>query len=242
MISVCIATYNGEAFIQEQLLSILNQLQKDDEVIISDDNSTDNTLEIIRAINDNRIFICSNPRKGVISNIENALQKSKGDFIFLADQDDIWLPMKVEVCIQELMQNDLIVSDCTVVDNQLNILNKSFFQLNNSKKNKWEALMRNSYLGCCMAFKREVLNVALPFPNKIPMHDIWIGNVAAFRFKVKFIDNSLIYYRRHGNNASTTSERTKASYLKQIGYRLPLIGALLSLYIKSSSNKFGITT
>ena len=80
-----------------------------------------------------------------------------------------------------------------------------------------------------MAFKRKVLDAALPFPAKIPMHDIWIGNVAAFKFQVMFIPDKLIYYRRHGNNASTASAPTKASLVKQINYRLPIVTALIRL-------------
>ena len=92
MISVCIATYNGEKYIKEQLLSILPQLGKKDEVIISDDHSTDNTLDIVKGLNDNRIKIVMNNReKGYTSNFENALSYAIGDYIFLSDQDDIWM-------------------------------------------------------------------------------------------------------------------------------------------------------
>ena len=95
MISVCIATYNGEKYLREQLDSILPQLAESDEVIVSDDGSTDGTIDLITSLNDPRIKIVSNSgRKGYVGNFENALKHTTGDYIFLSDQDDIWYPNK----------------------------------------------------------------------------------------------------------------------------------------------------
>lgn len=229
MISVCIPTYNGEKFLKPQVDSVLSQLSQDDEIIVSDDGSSDNTIEILESYKDRRIKIFKNSRKGVISNIENALQNSIGEYIFLCDQDDVWVENKVSIIMKAIVESDLVISDCYVTDQNLNIIYESFYKQNNSKNNKWLALLKNPYLGCCMAFKRKVLDAALPFPAKIPMHDIWIGNVAAFKFQVMFIPDKLIYYRRHGNNASTASAPTKASLVKQINYRLPIVTALIRL-------------
>ncbi len=229
MISVCIPTYNGEKFLKPQVDSVLSQLSQDDEIIVSDDGSSDNTIEILESYKDRRIKIFKNSRKGVISNIENALQQSIGEYIFLCDQDDVWVENKVSIIMKAIVESDLVISDCYVTDQNLNIIYESFYKQNNSKNNKWLALLKNPYLGCCMAFKRKVLDAALPFPAKIPMHDIWIGNVAAFKFQVMFIPDKLIYYRRHGNNASTASAPTKASLVKQINYRLPIVTALIRL-------------
>lgn len=98
MISVCLATYNGQQYILEQLQTILPQLSEDDEIIISDDNSTDNTVNLIKSINDNRIkiFINKSGKRIYTKNFENAINHSLGDFIFLCDQDDVWMPNKVE--------------------------------------------------------------------------------------------------------------------------------------------------
>ena len=229
MISVCIPTYNGEKFLKPQVDSVLSQLSQDDEIIVSDDGSSDNTIEILESYKDRRIKIFKNSRKGVISNIENALQNSIGEYIFLCDQDDVWVENKVSIIMKAIVESDLVISDCYVTDQNLNIIYESFYKQNNSKNNKCLALLKNPYLGCCMAFKRKVLDAALPFPAKIPMHDIWIGNVAAFKFQVMFIPDKLIYYRRHGNNASTASAPTKASLVKQINYRLPIVTALIRL-------------
>jgi glycosyltransferase involved in cell wall biosynthesis len=228
MISVCIATYNGEKHIKEQLNSIIPQLEKNDEIIISDDASSDNTVKVIESYNDNRIKIFKNDRTiGVIKNVENCLKKSHGKTIFLADQDDVWVHNKVEICLNLLEKFELIVSDCFVTDENLNIISDSFYKINNSQKTKVGALIRNSYLGCCMAFNRSILNKALPFPANIPMHDIWIGNVAAFYYSVKFIPDKLIYYRRHGNNASTASEHSTSSIGEKIQYRTSVVKSLL---------------
>lgn len=229
MISVCLTTYNGEKYILEQLQSILSQLSMEDEVVVSDDGSTDLTIEIMQRLKDDRIKIFLNNEKGICSNIENALNKTKGDIIFLADQDDVWLPEKVGVCTKALSDYDLVVSDCFVVDKDLKTVKDSFFLHNNSQSNKWKALFRNPYLGCCMAFKRTVMLKSLPFPRYIPMHDIWIGNVAAFNFKVGFLPEKLIYYRRHGSNASTASEQSKAKIMRQIKYRTSIIQGLIKL-------------
>ena len=103
MISVCVATYNGEKFIREQIESILCQLSSDDEIIVSDDGSTDGTIVIINCIGDKRIRIIEGPRKhSPTFNFENALKEAKGDYIFLADQDDVWKTNKVEVCMKWL--------------------------------------------------------------------------------------------------------------------------------------------
>ena len=229
MISVCIPTYNGEKFLKPQIDSVLSQLSQNDEIIVSDDGSSDNTIEILKSYKDRRIKIFKNSRKGVISNIENALQQSIGEYIFLCDQDDVWVENKVNKMMEALRESDLVISDCYVTDQNLNTIYESFYKQNNSRTNKWLALLKNPYLGCCMAFKRNVLDVALPFPSKIPMHDIWIGNVAAFKFQVMFIPDKLIYYRRHGNNASTASAPTKASLIKQLNYRLPIVSGLIRL-------------
>lgn len=103
MISVCVATYNGEMYIRQQLQSILCQLADSDEVIISDDGSTDGTLTVIREINDKRIRLIDGPRRqSPTLNFENALRQAKGDHIFLSDQDDVWKPEKVAVCMKWL--------------------------------------------------------------------------------------------------------------------------------------------
>ena len=98
MISVCIATYNGAAYIRQQIASILPQLSEGDEIVVSDDGSTDATLAEVRALGSPLVRIVEGPRKGSpVLNFENALSHAKGDYLFLCDQDDVWEPHKVSV-------------------------------------------------------------------------------------------------------------------------------------------------
>ena len=204
-ISVCIASFNGEQFIERQIDSILKQISFDDEIVISDDGSIDKTVEIINSYKDYRIKLYLNEdRHGIIGNFENAIRHSTGSIIFLADQDDVWLPDKVKNMRVLLGNNDLVVSDCEVVDKALSTLHSSFFELRGSKKGFWNNLYRNSYVGCCMAFRSEILGYVLPFPAKIHMHDWWIGLLVEIKGSTVFYDKPMIQYVRHGNNASPT--------------------------------------
>lgn len=213
MISVCIATYNGEKFIRQQLCSILGQIGADDEIIISDDGSSDKTLNVIKSLCDKRISIIEGPKKkSPVQNFENALKKAKGDYIFLADQDDVWKDNKVEVCMAWLNDYECVVSDAEMTDEKLYVIEKSYFKVHDTRPGKiYNTLIKNGYMGCCMAFTRKVLEASLPFPKDIPLHDIWIGNVAAYKYNVKFIDDKLVMFRCHENNSSFTA-RKKSGY------------------------------
>ena len=119
MISVCMATYNGGKYIKEQLDSILPQLGKEDELVISDDGSKDNTYSIIQSYGDERIKLFYNHGKhGFVGNFENALKQCKGDYIFLSDQDDIWKVNKVSVVMEKLKDYSLVIHDAEIVDGE----------------------------------------------------------------------------------------------------------------------------
>lgn len=226
-ISVCIATYNGEKYIKEQIDSILIQLSDNDEIIISDDNSTDNTLKILESLKDDRVKVYINDNNngvGLTYNFENALKKATGDYIFLSDQDDVWMPNKVQLCVKYLESYDLVVTNCTLVDENLNQVNHSYFALNNSKQGFFKNLYRSSYLGSCLAFDRRILNIVLPFPSNLKLyHDWWIGFIADSEFKVYFIEQPLMLYRRHSNNMSTTGSTSNQKISKRIFDRLQLL-------------------
>jgi glycosyltransferase involved in cell wall biosynthesis len=197
-ISVCIATYNGEKFIRQQLQSIICQLADNDEVIVSDDGSTDATLDIIRSFNDNRIHIFHNDSHYFKWNFINALSHCSGDVIFLADQDDVWLEGKVKRCVELLRDYDLVIHDSKIADGELNVFCESFFDFYHSGAGVLKNSLNNTYFGSCMAFRRSVLEKALPFPktNEIG-HDIWLGLVAEMTGKVLFLHEPYLIYRRH---------------------------------------------
>ena len=233
MISVCIATYNGERFIREQIDSILRQLSSDDEIIVSDDGSTDDTISIINSIDDKRIRIIEGPRKhSPTLNFECAMKEAKGDYIFLADQDDVWKPNKVEVCMKWLQEYDCVVSDAEVTDSNLNPIYPSLYAIMQVRHGRiYNTIWKNGYTGCCMAFRRNVLKASLPFPKNILMHDIWIGNVAAYKYNMKFIPDILILFRRPNETISCNGKGSKYSIWQQMKFRWSIIKNIVNLYI-----------
>jgi glycosyltransferase involved in cell wall biosynthesis len=223
MISVCIATFNGSKYLEIQMKSILKQLQQDDEVIISDDGSNDDTLTILRRFDDSRIKIYHNTgSKGYTGNFENALMQAKGDVIFLSDQDDIWFSNKVELFTKSLESSDFVISDARVVDPDLNTLDESYFVSRSASFGFFNSLVRCRYLGCCYAFKRKVLTKALPFPkrHKLLPHDLWLALVAECYFSVTYLKVPLVYYRRHSNNVSDGGEHSSNNLLTKLKIRV----------------------
>lgn len=228
MISVCIATYNGGEMLRQQLDSIVGQLSEEDELILSEDGDMDALRRMVADYSFPNIRIVEGARfHSPTLNFENCLQYAKGDVIFLADQDDKWVDGKVEKMMAALMDADCVCSDCYVTDSEFRVTAPSFYELINIRRGKFfNLLRRNCYLGCCMAFKRSVLRKALPFPAAIPMHDIWLGNVAAFYFRMKFIDDKLIYFRRHGSNLSSTTGKSPYSLWRKLKFRWQVIKGL----------------
>lgn len=221
------ATYNGEKYIKEQLQSILSQLSESDEVIVSDDNSVDDTISIIESFKDPRIKIFHSHFQSPIYNFENALLKSTGDIIFLSDQDDIWLPNKVQVMLGYMRTYNCVISDASLIDDSGNVIFGSFFKLNNSKSGLIMNLISNAYLGCAMCFDRKILVRALPFPKDIEMHDRWLGIISEVYGKTYFCDDILFKYRRHGGNVSQASEKSINNFYKKISIRYFLLKNLM---------------
>ena len=226
-------TYNGAAYLRAQLDSILAQHFTHWFLLIRDDGSTDGTTSILEeyAIKHPGKFelIPSFQRLGVVGSIEELLLHASHrnvDAICLADQDDIWLPNKLQDTIPYLREYTMVVHDATLIDANEQLIHPSFFLKHQTKPGFWNNLKRNSYLGCCMLFRPAVLQKALPFPNRVPMHDIWLGNVAARMGQVAFLPEPLVKYRRHGNNASSTSEASTQSTAKKIQDRVVVLASL----------------
>lgn len=231
MISVCMATYNGEQYITEQLASIIPQLSNEDEIIISDDGSTDHTLERIRSLHCPLISIYTNQREhGYTANFENALQKARGDYIFLSDQDDVWAEDKVQVCLDALQHSALVVTDADLIDGTGKPISDSFFSLRHPRRGLMGNLIKFGYLGCCLAFRREVAAKALPFPpnHRLCTHDNWLFLIAQAFFRVTVLPRPLLHYRRHQGNTSAGSVNLHKGMMFRIAYRLYLIRHLIS--------------
>ncbi len=209
MVSVCLTTFNGEKFLKRQLDTILEQLGERDELIISDDGSTDRTVEIIKSYRDGRIKLLENSGSGSpVLNMEKALRAAGGDYVFLADQDDVWLPGRVEKTLQKLQQFDLVVCNASIVDENEQLIHPSYFEWKGSGAGFFRNLKKNSFLGCALAFNREILRRVLPFPKKIAMHDVWIGLMAECSGSVFFLDEKLMYYRRHKDNFTAAIQKS----------------------------------
>lgn len=221
-ISVCIATYNGEKYIKEQLDSILKQLGEDDEIIISDDSSFDKTVQLINNYEDKRIKVILNQVfKNAIFNFENALKYASGDLVFLSDQDDIWVDGRVKHMVEELKKFDMVVCDHCVINDNKDILIDSYFKNVPSRPGIIRNLLKSTYYGCCMAFRKEILTKALPFPKDIPMHDIWLGFVADMYFKTSFINVVYTMYRKHDKNVSIATElKSNNDIFTKLKYRI----------------------
>lgn len=230
-ISVCMAVYNGERYIAEQLRSILDQLSADDEVIIVDDASTDGTLASVRRQMDQRlILIEENRNRGVAHTFETALKRASGEFIFLSDQDDLWEPNKVSVMLEAFMQHpdiNLFLSDASIIDEKGRMVCSSYF--------KWRGafadglltnITKSKYHGCVMAFRAVLLPDVMPFPEgRGVLHDIWIGcrnRLAGGR--AMFIPDKLVKYRRHETNVTGVRHLT---IVEQIRNRANLVAALV---------------
>lgn len=216
MISVCLACYNGQKYIKQQIDSILCQLGEADELIISDDGSKDDTLEIIHGYNDRRIKILTNHNHGVNNNFENALSFASGEYVFLCDQDDIWMPNKVKITIEALQKYVMVVHNARLIDGDGKQMGKTYYECTPNKSGFWGNLWKSRYLGCCMAFRSSLLKELLPFPKNVFGHDYWIGLYTDCKYHVHFMDDVLICYRRHENNVSTSSEKSKDSYYTMI--------------------------
>lgn len=217
------ATFNGQLYIKDQIYSILKQLDHKDELIISDDYSTDNTLNIINEFKDKRIKIIFNELDpGYSGNFENAISHASGDFIFLSDQDDIWMEDRVKIMTRTLDNADLVVCNADYVDKNLHPLRQTLFTLRGGKKGFVYNLIKLRYLGACMAFRREILTKLLPFPrNKILCpHDMWIALISEFYYKVEIIETPLILYRRHDSTTSNGGQKSNNNIYKMVLFRV----------------------
>lgn len=225
------ATYNGQKYIKEQIDSILCQLGEDDELVISDDSSTDLTVDIIKSYSDKRIrFFFNELKNGVTHNFENAINKSVGDIIFLADQDDVWLPNKLNTMVS-FMENgkfDVVECNCSLVDERLNMLREYYYCKEYPQvKSVWGNFVKNSWLGSCMAFKRYAYEAASPIPDRASAHDLWLCLYMQLHFKCGYMPEVLQLYRRHPNTVSFADGKSTNSLWFRLSTRAYIAWHLL---------------
>lgn len=225
--SIVMATYNGEQYIKEQIDSILINMKENDELIISDDGSTDNTKQILIEYQnkDKRIKIIEGPHKGVKQNFANAIVNANGKYFFLSDQDDIWRNDKIDKVLEIFERENCVVvtHDAQVINSKLEIVLPSFFEYRKCGSGFIKNIWKNTYIGCCMAFDSKIKDKILPIPNNIEMHDQWIGLIGEKNGKSIFLKEKLIEYRRHDNNVSKLQHY---GLIKMIKNRITLLKEL----------------
>ena len=207
LVSVAMATFNGERYLANQLDSILGQTYKNIEIIIVDDSSSDSTISIIHRYQNlhKNIRLTQNPLNlGIVKSFEIALNMCRGEYIALSDQDDVWFSYKIEKLLSSIGDCLLIHSDAVVVDEKMNVVSKTNFESRQKDKFKSEFidyLISNNVTGCTALFPKRLLDLALPIPEGFYIHDHYLALIASFYGSIKFLHEPLIYYRQHGSNS-----------------------------------------
>lgn len=243
-VDIAMATYNGEPYIEEQIISILNQTYSNWTLYISDDSSTDRTVEIINKYTkkDPRIKLINTSRQGgVINNFNKALEATTSDYILLSDQDDYWFPNRIFMLLEKMQEVEiskekpvLVFSDLELVDKNLVVIAKSFYKAN--KINPLENLnilnlaWSSTVYGCSTIVNRNLLSKCLPIPPSVPMHDSWLALNSAAESGLHYLEQTTLKYRQHENNVVGGSNNT---LLYKINNSFKTIAKVLNLIEKS---------
>ncbi|MEW6995933.1 glycosyltransferase family 2 protein [Colwelliaceae bacterium MEBiC 14330] len=250
-IDIVLATFNGELYLEEQIKSIQNNSVYKEcvaRVIVVDDGSTDKTAEIVHwlARSDAKIewLLNTSGKHGPSSNFAFGLAQTTSQYIMLSDQDDIWHPEKIALSIAKITQladekaihqekkaqaktNNtplLVFSDKEIVDEKLQLISKSYFELKNIPPNWYlsfdQLCQQNIISGCTMCFNRALLDKAMPIPQQAYMHDWWLALVASRCGKIALIEKPLIKYRQHANNSIGAQKRSKLSLFSKFFHYL----------------------
>ena len=222
LISIAMCTYNGERFLNEQISSILEQTYRNFELVIVDDNSKDNTINIIKEYQskDNRIKLFQNNKNiGFLKNFEKAISLCRGDFIALSDQDDVWKKNKLEIFLKNINDNMLIYSDAILIDEYSKEIGSQLIRPNHNlvqgKCNK-AFIFYNCVSGNTLMFRRELVCNIVPIPKNIIFHDIWIAFLASTYGTITFTDESLTYYRRYNEQITNNAKKDYKSIFDRI--------------------------
>ncbi len=218
LIDILMSVYNGEAYLQEQLDSILSQTFSDFRILIRDDGSSDNTGDIIEAYiskyPDKILKINSIPiHLGPVKSYSQLIESSNAGYIMLADQDDIWLSDKIAVTIERMVELDtefnesvplLVHTDLSIVDEKLRLIDRSSMSyqgLNPHIKDLSRMFMQNTVSSSTIMINSALKSRILPIPREARMHDWWIALVAGAFGIVDFVNQPTVLYRQHNNNA-----------------------------------------
>ncbi len=228
-VSVALPVYNGAQYLAPQLDSILTQLKQGDELVIAYQPSSDESLALLKhyQAKDPRVKIYPNERAGVTANFDFALSKCCGDYIFISDQDDVWVEGKRDRCVSVLQESgaDLLIHNAVHTDAALVPQAETFFDIYPIGPGRWRNIKKPRMSGCCMAMTRSMRDRVLPIPE---MHgyDQWIAVLAEWSGKICYLDEVLLYHRLHGENVTTGTRalrvilRCRAKLLAALTMRL----------------------
>ena len=223
-ISVCMATFNGQAFLAQQIDSILVQLEPGDELLVSDDGSSDQTQAILLSYGAALQLVDSTRVGGVVANFSRVLEHASKPLVVLSDQDDVWLPGRLASMRRLLSDVDLVLTNAWIVDENLRPTGRTLFQETQAGPGFWRNLIRrNSFVGCCMGFRLTLLAQALPLPQTTPWHDWLLGLLACANGKVCLTSEPLLLYRRHGGNATATGLPSRNGLWRMLTLRLRVL-------------------
>ena len=216
-VSIVLATYNGASYIEEQLESIINNTYTDWTIEICDDGSTDRTMEIVSEYQErypDKINIHRNEHQlGVTLNFLEGAKRAKGNYVMFCDQDDVWLPEKIEKTLNFIKEKEqaagkskpiAVFTDAKLVDGVLRCIHKSFFKYSSLDANKVDLphlLMENKMIGCTSMFNRALADKITTFPKSARYHDWWIAIIASVFGEIHYLDEVTMLYRQHGGNA-----------------------------------------
>ncbi|MFT4260660.1 glycosyltransferase [Microbacterium sp.] len=224
-VSVCMATWNGEAYLREQLDSIFAELEPQDEVVVVDDASSDGTVALLRSIDDPRLRVHARAEnRGYVRTFEEALGLATGDVLMLSDQDDVWIPGRRALFLDALESAAVAASNLVLLgsDRPLPppVPGASWRLRAGQSRHRWRNELRilagiAPYFGCAMAFRRDVADRLLPFPEYLDeSHDLWIATFATRNRMMRHIEQPTIRRRIHDENASPSKPRGIAQVLR----------------------------
>ncbi|PLW80815.1 glycosyltransferase family 2 protein [Candidatus Woesearchaeota archaeon] len=231
LVSIAMTTYNGEKYLKEQLDSIFNQSYKNLEVIVCDDCSNDKTVEILEEYSKNfgLKYFSNENNLGFKKNFEKAISLCTGDFIALADQDDIWEKHKIEILVKNIGVCSLIHSASSLIDENSNFISPLWIKQDNFKYSFEKMIFGNTITGCTTLFKRELLKDFSPIPSGEKYHDWWLALLATKNNGITYVNEPLVKYRQH--SSQDTGARVENIVLK-------IQRIIKDFFIKEHSNRY----
>ncbi len=218
-VTVCLATHDGAAWVEAQVRSILEQLGPDDELVVVDDASMDETVEVVEAVGDDRIRLSRNETNvGYVRTFERALGRARGAYLLLSDQDDLWVPGRLETMVAALQHEAVVATSVAVLGQPLD---PPRWPLRAADSHRYAANLAallvgvRWYFGCAMGLRRDVLDVVLPFPPWLTeSHDLWIGLVGNVVHEMGHLEAASVQRRLHGANQTPERWRSLPAILR----------------------------